>query len=66
MLRAELTPVVVRSIMMCHSVLLSHGFIVPDFTRAEHRMHSTSEAASGSDSGDLPAETLSDLFVRLR
>ena len=66
MLRAELTPVVVRCIMVCHSVSLSHGFIVPDLTRTEHRVHSTSEAPSGSDPSDLPAETLPDQFVGLR
>ena len=47
------------------SVLLSDGFIVPDLTGAEHCMDSTGEATSGSDSGNLPAETLSDLFVGL-
>ena len=48
------------------SVSLSHGFIVPDLTRTEHRVHSTSEAPSGSDPSDLPAETLPDQFVGLR
>ncbi len=66
MLRAELTPVVVRSIMVRHSVCSSHGFIVPDLTRPEHRVHSTSEATGGSDPGDLPTETLSGPFVGLR
>ncbi len=66
MLRAELTPVVVRSIIVCHSVCSTHGFIVPDLTRTEHRVHSTSETPSGSDASDLPAETLPDQFVRLR
>ena len=47
------------------SVRLSHGFIVPDFTRTEHRVHGTSEAPGGSDASDLPAETLPDQFVRL-
>ena len=48
------------------SVSLSHGFIVPDLTRTEHRVYSTSEAPSGSDPSDLPPETLPDQFVRLR
>ena len=48
------------------SVCSSHGFIVPDLTRTEHRVHSTSEAPSGSDPSDLPPETLLDQFVRLR
>ena len=66
MLRAELTPVVVRSIIVCHSVSLSHGFIVPDLTRTEHRVHSAGETPSGSDASDLPAEPLPDEFVGLR
>ncbi len=65
MLRAELTPVVVRSIMVCHSVCSSHGFIVPYLTRTEHRVYGASEAPSGSDASDLPPETLPDQFVRL-
>ncbi len=47
------------------SILLIHELISPDLTRAEHGVHGTSEAAGGSDSCDLPTETLSDLFVRL-
>ncbi len=66
MLRAELTPVVVRSIIVCHSVCSSHGFIVPDLTRTKHRVYGTSEAPSGSDPSDLPPETLPDQFVGLR
>ncbi len=48
------------------SVCLRDGFIVPDLTRTKHRVYSTSEAPSGSDASDLPAETLPDEFVRLR
>ncbi len=66
MLRAELTPIVVRCIVVCHSVCSSHGFIVPDLTRTEHRVHGTSETPSGSDASDLPAEPLPDEFVGLR
>ena len=63
MLRAELTPVVVRCIMVCHSVCSSHGFIAPDLAGAEHRVYRTSKAAGGSDSSDLPAEPLPEQFV---
>ena len=65
MLRVELTPVVVRSIIVWHLDSVDSQLLSPDLTGAEHRVHGTSEAAGGSDSCDLPAETLSDLFVRL-
>ena len=66
MLRAELTPIVVRVHLVFISVLSGHGLISPDLTRAEHGVHGTSEAAGGSDSSDLPSEALFREFIRLR
>ena len=67
MLRAELTPIVVRvHLWYLISVLLKHGLISPDLSRAKHGVHNSSESAGGSDPCDLPSESLSGPFVGLR
>ena len=62
----ELTPSWYGASWCVISIQLSHRFIVPDLTGAQHRVYGAGETTSGGEAGDLPAETPFDLFVGLR